>query len=317
MKDLKINIVDFWNGFDYKKHGFFILLSKRYNIILSENPDAVIYSVYGYKHYNYNCIKIFFSPEYISPDFNECDYAIGYDWISFDKRYLRFPNYHYYSKSLELAKVKHIDYLNVLKSKSRFCNFIYSNDFKYRSDFFLKLNELKRVDSGGSVLNNLGYRIVDKLNFQKEFKFSIAFENASAKGYTTEKILEAFAARTVPIYWGNPDIHLDFNKKSFINLHDFKNENDAISHILEVDSSEEKYLNYLKEPIFTVQNQIPNDKRLYVFFDYILDNLKFKMVASNYWQSKSSEAKRLGFKLRTFLRIPHYLLYKIKSQLRK
>ena len=101
-----------------------------------------------------------------------------------------------------------------------FCSFLYSNEkARERIDFFHRLSEVGRVDSGGKVLNNIGYRVEDKLKFYGKYKFSIAFENSQFPGYTTEKILHAFMANTVPIYWGNPLVGNDFNPDSFINCH--------------------------------------------------------------------------------------------------
>ena len=50
-------------------------------------------------------------------------------------------------------------------------------------------------------MNNIGGAVSDKFAFQQKHKFSIAFENTSYCGYCTEKIVEAFVAGTIPIYW--------------------------------------------------------------------------------------------------------------------
>ena len=38
------------------------------------------------------------------------------------------------------------------------------------------------------------------------FRFAMAFENANVSGYVTEKIVNAFLAGAIPIYWGHPDV---------------------------------------------------------------------------------------------------------------
>jgi len=45
----------------------------------------------------------------------------------------------------------------------------------------------------------------------KEYNFILAFENADYNGYITEKILHAFMAGTIPLYWGGGD----FLKETF------------------------------------------------------------------------------------------------------
>jgi hypothetical protein len=47
--------------------------------------------------------------------------------------------------------------------------------------------------------------------------FSICVENSSNRGYHTEKIIDAFLSKTVPIYWGCPNLEeLGYNPDGFI-----------------------------------------------------------------------------------------------------
>jgi alpha(1,3/1,4) fucosyltransferase len=139
-----------------------------------------------------------------------------------------------------------------------------------RNDFFhLLTNKYKKVDSGGKALNSIGGLVNDKLAFQRECKFSIAFENSSYPGYTTEKILHAFVADTIPIYWGNPLVHKDFNTKAFINCHDYNNFDEVVDRVIEIDNNDELYLQYLKEPALAIDN---NEK--YLDEEKILDKFE-------------------------------------------
>ena len=88
------------------------------------------------------------------------------------------------------------------------------------------------------------------MEFLKKYKFTIAFENESFPGYTTEKIFEPMLVNSIPIYWGNPEIHRDFNTESFISYHDFNNEKELIDYIIEVDNNDELYLQILEQPYF-------------------------------------------------------------------
>ena len=113
-----------------------------------------------------------------------------------------------------------------------------------------------------------------KIQFLKQYKFNIAFENASLPGYTTEKLVEAMAARCLPIYWGNPLIQREFNSKSFLNYFDFQDEDALIERIIELDESDALYRQCMAEPYFH-QNR-PNE-----FFDVdrVLDH--FEMIFSS------------------------------------
>ena len=73
------------------------------------------------------------------------------------------------------------------------------------------------VSRGGRVL----LKAIDAVETEWESPLA-AFENTYAPGYTTEKIMDAFASGCVPIYYGDPLVVQDFNPDSFINAHDFK-----------------------------------------------------------------------------------------------
>lgn len=223
---------------------------------LTDKPDYIIHFPYGDDYLNYDGIRIFWTGEDISPDFNLNDYAIGFDYINFGDRYCRYPLYLQYVQDWERALNKHVLDINSIK-KRKFCNFVYSNASadKERTDFYNLLSEYKRVDSGGRYMNNTGSPVQDKYAFQKNYKFSIAFENASTPGYTTEKIVEAFAAGTIPIYWGNPLIHLEFNTKAFVNCHDYNSFEEVIEVIKRIDSNDEILAKYLKEPMLTTEQR--------------------------------------------------------------
>lgn len=226
----------------------------------SETPDFLFYSVFGNEHLQYDCVRIFWTGENFQPDFNICDYAVGFSHIEFEDRYKRIPLYYFYLPDYERARNKHKISNDIIMGKKKFCNFIYSNNkaSKEREEFFDLLSEYKTVDSGGRFRNNIGGAVEDKHEFQKEYKFSIAFENSSSSGYTTEKILQAFSAGTIPIYWGNPNVGKDFNEKAFINCHSYNSFADVIDVVKEIDNDDELFAKYIKEPIGT-EEQFPED----------------------------------------------------------
>ena len=133
----------------------------------------------------------------------------------------------------------------------KFCNYVISNAVSgcERGIMIEKLSEYKELASGGRYHNNVGGPVADKIDFAIGYKFSLAFENSGARGYTTEKIMEAFASETVPIYWGNPDIAKEFDPGSFINCHDFDSFDEAVEFIKKVDSDDELYLEMVKTPM--------------------------------------------------------------------
>lgn len=256
MKTIKINFVDFEKEFKKEDNFIYNALSKYYNIEISEKPNYLFFSVFSDENLAYDCVKIFYTGENLCPDFNLCDYAIGYEYLDYQDRYFRLPYYMRAEKICRLMEEKDKNCEDKLAER-KFCNFVYSNQDadKIRKKFFEKLSEYKKVDSGGTYLNNIGKRCEDKLAFQRQYKFSIAFENSSHPGYTTEKLVDAFAAQTVPIYWGDTEVREVFNSKAFIYLEDENSVNEVIQKIQELDQDDGKYMKMLREPALNGKNK--------------------------------------------------------------
>ena len=96
-------------------------------------------------------------------------------------------------------------------------------------------------------VNDRGERLknADKL---KGFRFVLAMENTFKDGYITEKIMDAFFAGAVPVYYGTYDVFSIFNRNAFI-YYDIKNPVRAISKILELEKNKSAYEDMLKQPI--------------------------------------------------------------------
>ena len=293
MKTIKINFIDFW---DINKENNIItnILKQRYNVEISDNPDYIFCSVFGYHHFKYNdAIKILVLGENLAPDFNLYDYAIGFYNIKFDDRYLKY--------NILLEE----EIYNLIKSRKTvvdignkgFCAFVYRKNVcnSMRENLFNKLNEYKKVDSGGFFLNNIGGKIgnskIDKINFQKKYKFVTACENQQFPEYNTEKILDAFASNAIPIYWGDPKINEIYNEKSFINCNKFENLDEVLTEVKKIDNDDEKYIEMLNEPIFKDEEHFNKQQKrlkdfLYNIFDKDKPNAKMVEFNKNYYSYK-------------------------------
>ena len=260
-KKIKIDFSDFWGGFDKTDNYFYNLLKDEFNVEISNNPDYLFFSVFGNQHQNYNCTKIFYTGENVAPPLGYCQYSFSFDYLD-DSRNYRLPHYLLYDGYYELVRPKVIE---ESMSNRKFCNFVASNgDCQERNHLVQELSKYKKIDCGGRWMNNIGGPVSDKRKFQSEYKFSIAFENNAYRpqnpGYTTEKIMEPMTVNSIPIYWGNPKIDLEFNTKSFINFYDFKSESDMIEYIIELDKNDDRYLEMLNQTWFTDYNIPENNK---------------------------------------------------------
>ncbi len=255
-KKLRIYFTDFWRKFDINDNFFYSLLSSRFDVIIDPiNPQLLIYSYTGYEFLKYkSSVRLFFTGENKRPNFTEADFSLSFDFSDYGNKNLRLPLYVLYGEEELLLKRKIVE--EIVLGKPHFCNMVVSNSgAKHRIEFFKILNNLKKVDSGGSVLNNIGHKVKDKLEFIQQYRFTMAFENSSYPGYTTEKIFEPMKVNSIPIYWGNKDIGKEFNAKSFINVHDFSSLQEAAEYVVSIDDDKDKYKNMLKEPWF-VNNQL-------------------------------------------------------------
>lgn len=256
---IKLHYTDFWPSADFENIVFTKALREICDLQLCdkvEDADYVICSVFGSKKLEVpdRCITIMYTGENICPDFNLCDYALGFEYIDYGDRYMRFPVY-LVDGNIKLAEQKHIraHNIDVNRDKQGFCSFLVSNGWNanpIREKMFHLLSEYKKVSSGGRYLNNVGGPVSDKLEFESRHKFCLTFENSSHPGYTTEKIVDAFAACSVPIYWGDPMVTNVFNEKAFINVNDYRTIDDVCKIVQKVDADDELYLSMLKEPIF-------------------------------------------------------------------
>ena len=244
-----------WKNFDPDKYIISQILNKYYDVEISDSPEYVFCSLYSKDYLKYDCVRIFYTAENMTPDFTLFDYCIGFDELSFGDRYIRVPNYIMnpkYAKDIELLEKRHLIEANEYDNR-QFCGTVVSNgDADSMRDYiFDELSKYKKVASGGRYRNNIGLPegVSDKLEFQKQYRFALASENTSFSGYTTEKLIEAFAAGGVPIYWGDPNVGKYFNEKAFVNVLAYESLEMAIKEIIKLDQDKELYYSFLSEKV--------------------------------------------------------------------
>jgi len=303
MNKLKINFVDFWPNFIKNDNYFFNLLCTKYNVVIDEkDPDLLFFSVdfsksnERKKYVNHPCKKIFFTGENVSPNYTselnidypryligKCNYSFSFEKTS-EKNY-RLPLWvlfiNWFNKKHDDNRdiSYHIPLKNFFRreftKKTKFCNFVFSNNQGPRVEIFEHLNSYKHVDSYGKLKNNSNFSIPGrgdqkyKLHFLRDYKFTIASENSKADGYTTEKIIHPLSVGSIPIYWGSELVNQDFNKDCFVNINNFSNFDDVKEYIIEVDNNKNLYNSYLESPIF-VNNKMPDHflpEQVLLFFE--------------------------------------------------
>lgn len=271
---IRIKFTDMPWDFDPLDNCYIHALKKRYEVEISDKPDFVFYSTFGREFFSYpNSIRIFLANEPVIPNFNDCDYALGWSQISFGKRYMRQPPMVGFGEKSVHTLLNSRQAAGESALKRKFCNFVYSNasngpGAEARVDFCRKLANYKRVDCPGPVLNNMQSELEprccpqskydthgfnrnwaeSKVEFLRGYKFTIAFENISLPGWTTEKLIHPLIANSIPIYWGNPNVLEFFNPTAFISCADYNWDLDAVvRRVIELDNDDEQYMEMLRQ----------------------------------------------------------------------
>lgn len=282
-------------------------MEERYEIDwVDGDPDFVIHSCSGRDILKFDGVRVAWLGENLQPDFNVSDYGMGFGRIAFQDRYRRVPLYRWYLSDYESLfdesrNVIRIDGHSELRKKNRFCTMVVSNSHRgpFFDQFLQALTHYKRIDSGGRWGNNIGGPVDNKLDFVKQGKFHLAFENSSTPGYVTEKILHAFAARSIPVYWGAPDVVEDFNPSAFINCHDYPSIDQLIAEIRRLDEDDTAYCEMLETPLF-VGGKEPSWLRkseIMSWIAHIFDQPREQAYRRNrhYWGARYQNELETGF----------------------
>jgi len=271
---LRLGFIDY---FDPIPEFFTETLSNVFDIIRDDdNPDYVIFcdETFGTENAKFNSRnvkKIFYTGENRRPWNYMAHHAITFDHLDGPKFY-RLPLYVVDNwvniRKLALPDIRNVR-RNIVTEYEGFCSFIASNpNCKERNDFFHKLSKYKKVDSGGTLFNNIGGPLARetwtgghtaKYDFIRKRKFHICYENSSYPGYVTEKLLHAFSVPgVIPIYWGSPTVELDFNKGSFLSRHNHTSDEDFIEKIIRVDSDDSLFYEMLDKRPADYSNKFLN-----------------------------------------------------------
>jgi hypothetical protein len=249
------------------------------------NKKIVVVSVFGTTHLTNlqkepNTIYVGFSGEPHSLNSQWFDINLIMEPSNLEKNIVSLPNFITNIYEFGLWPYLQLHRPMYPLDKKRFCTFVVRNGgCSVRNKFMQLLSKYKSVDCAGTFMNNLkGLTAPDDehvygdtyLGFLQSYKFMICFENCKKPGYITEKILNAYMAGCIPIYWGSHEALTWLNPKAFLFLKDESLESmqQLIEQIKEMDQHPEFYQAMFKEPLI---HRIPEEWTI----EHIRKNIQF------------------------------------------
>lgn len=83
--------------------------------------------------------------------------------------------------------------------------------------------------------------------------------------------MEPMLVSSLPIYWEDRLVGLDFNPDSFINAADYPSLEALVEYIIELDTNDDKYLSILSRPWLNQDNYLDWKERFFGFFANIFN----------------------------------------------
>ena len=213
-------------------------------------------------------LKIFYTGEDVDKNYlnfhdmllDKTDLSIGFDYPDMRDNlpnYIRYPfwllRYFEYTEDKDKIKEK-VEWLNSRpNSRERFCSYVARHDEDgFRKELVDIVNEVASVSCAGAHLHNDDtLRTLynnDKAAYNSHFMLNVCPENVSVRGYTTEKLFDAFSAGCIPVYSGSEGKPEDFINTKAIVYYDGNNKAEVIEKIKLLKDDEKYYKDFISQP---------------------------------------------------------------------
>lgn len=264
----KVCVMNFWDGAfdgDFFEYFFNVALG---GIEYTTNPheaDVIISSVFGNAETDPKK-TIMYIGENVRPSFVNYNYSLSFDYDTYGGRNFRLPLWwarlawpgfeqkprhdnhhnHGYEQLIDIKSLVRGRTLDI-KAKDKFCALIANNPEGLRINLYNSLSQYKQVDGYGNMFN----RPLRKSKFAilPEYKFCLCPENSVYDGYITEKLIDAYAGLTVPIYSGDLSVLHAFNIGAFFNYQEQLNMDGFVQSVKGYDTKETWYEHIYTQPL--------------------------------------------------------------------
>lgn len=265
---MKLCVINFWEGaFDGDFFDFFFRACFP-DLIYTDNQydaDLVVTSVFGHTETDPRK-TIAYIGENIRPSYVSYNYSLSFDWDSYGGRNHRLPLWyarlawpgfiqkprkanahnHGYEDLISIDSLMRGRTLDI-SQKTRFCAMIAGNPEGLRINLYNSISKYKQVDGFGNMFGNSLRQ--SKFDILPKYKFCLCPENSIYDGYVTEKLIDAYAGGTVPIYSGTSTVDKDFNDLAFLNYQWWKYMTKFVNYIEHLDSDLEHYKLVYENPL--------------------------------------------------------------------
>ena len=112
-----------------------------------------------------------------------------------------------------------------------------------RVELFNAFSKRTYVASGGKVENNIGYTVPrgEELDWMRNCKFVISYENRVYPGYITEKPYQAWLAGAIPIYAAHRSVLGNIDREAVVFGPDFESHEAIVDHVMSLVQDERAY----------------------------------------------------------------------------
>jgi len=240
-----------------KKLAFFSVYGPR-QIINFDNSDIRVF--YTGENLKDSCHRREYTDSFLND--KRINLSLGFESFA-DPRYLRMPLWVFYlfppeSTPNDIRLICKEINQPPTTSRTRFASLVASWDPSgLRQEMVDAVSTIDKVSCPGRWKHNddsLKNEYGDvKMDYLRSCKFNLCPENTDAFGYTTEKLLQALAAKCVPVYWGSNNMpELGILNQDAILFWNCGGDNSAVlNKIRELHSNDKLYKEFVSQPRFT------------------------------------------------------------------
>ncbi len=280
---VKICAINFWANFSLEAGFWKLLLDHAFGSFATtsseKDADIVLTGVYMKKRRWYRLGRRG-SPSYpektigvitenVRPDYQHFRFSISSDFDSYGGRNFRIPSWqrqirwpgliprapstesrasHGFEPPIELDTLLQPRPAPSAADRELFCCLVARNSEPHRLLCAERLSSIGRVDLFGAITGKPDQR--SKYEILAPYRFNLCFENSIFPGYYTEKLLQAWAAGCIPLYYSDNWCSLDFNPKAMINRMDFSSIDEFVQHVKSINASRKAMNELYNQPLF-------------------------------------------------------------------